>query len=129
MPSYALPEVSVTFSFVCPAFAAANLYRKEDYYMIKIAPSILSADFANLERDIHRIAAADYVHVHAQSLQSYLTLCDPMDSSLPGSSVHEILQATILEWVATPSPSGSFPPSDRTHISCISCRGRQILYH
>ena len=31
--------------------------------MIKIAPSILSADFANLERDIHRIAAADYVHV------------------------------------------------------------------
>ena len=31
--------------------------------------------------------------------QSCLTLCDPMDCSLPGSSVHEILQARILEWV------------------------------
>ena len=37
------------------------------------------------------------VGVHAQSLQSCLTLCDPMDCSLPGSSVHGILQAKILE--------------------------------
>ena len=36
----------------------------------------------------------------AKSLQSCLTLCDPMDSSTPGSSVHRILQARILEWVA-----------------------------
>ena len=36
--------------------------------------------------------------------QSYLTLGSPMDWSLPGSSVHEILQARILEWVAIPSP-------------------------
>ena len=38
--------------------------------------------------------------VHAKSLQLCLTLCDPMDHSLPGSSVHGILQARILEWVA-----------------------------
>ena len=38
--------------------------------------------------------------MHAKSLQSCLTLCDPMDSSPPGSSVHRILQARILEWVA-----------------------------
>ena len=38
--------------------------------------------------------------VPAQSLQSCLTLCDPMDSSPPGSSVHGIHQARILEWVA-----------------------------
>ena len=38
--------------------------------------------------------------MHAKSLQSCLTLCDPMDSSLPGTSVHRILQARILEWVA-----------------------------
>ena len=43
----------------------------------------------------------------AQSLRSYLTLCDPMDHSLPGSSVHEISQARILEWVAMPSSRGS----------------------
>ena len=44
-----------------------------------------------------------YAHVHAQLLQSCLTLCDPMDFSPPGSSVHGILQGRILEWVATPS--------------------------
>ena len=38
--------------------------------------------------------------VPAQSLQSCLTLCDPIDCSLPGSSVHGILQAGILEWLA-----------------------------
>ena len=41
-----------------------------------------------------------YVCVHAESLQWRLTLCNPMDCSLPGSSVHGILQARILEWVA-----------------------------
>ena len=40
----------------------------------------------------------------AKSLQSCLTLCHPMDCSLPGSSVHGILQARILEWVAYPPP-------------------------
>ena len=41
--------------------------------------------------------------------QSCLTLCDPMDCSLPGSSVHAIFQARILEWVAMPSSRGSNP--------------------
>ena len=38
--------------------------------------------------------------------QSYLTLCDPMDCSPPGSSVHVILRTRILEWVAMPSSKG-----------------------
>ena len=42
-------------------------------------------------------------HFFSSVTQSCLTLCDPMDSSLPGSSVHGILQARILEWVAFPS--------------------------
>ena len=42
-------------------------------------------------------------------LQSCLTLCDPMDCSLPGSPVHGLLQARILEWVATRSSRGIFP--------------------
>ena len=49
--------------------------------------------------------------VCAESLQSCLTLCDPMDCSLSGSSVHGILQARILEWVAMPSSRGSSRPS------------------
>ena len=43
----------------------------------------------------------------AESLQSCWSLCDPMDSGPPGSSIHGILQARILEWVAMPSPRGS----------------------
>ena len=43
-------------------------------------------------------------------VQSCLTLCYPMDGSPPGSSVHGILQARIMEWVAIPSSRGSSPP-------------------
>ena len=58
--------------------------------------------------------------------QSCPSLCDPMDRSPPGSSVHGILQARILEWVAIPFSRGSSQPRDLTHVSCV---GRQILYH
>ena len=47
------------------------------------------------------------VCVHAKSIQLCLTLCDPLDYSLPDSSLHGILQARILEWVAMPSSRGS----------------------
>ena len=50
------------------------------------------------------------------------TLCDLMDCSPPGSSVHGILQARILEWVAMPSSRESSPPRDQTHISCTAGR-------
>ena len=61
--------------------------------------------------------------------QSCLTLCNPMGYNPPGSSVHGIFQARILEWVAIPFSRGSSRPGDRTHFSCISCIGKQILYH
>ena len=64
--------------------------------------------------------------MHATSLQSCLTLCDPMDCSPPGSSVHGIPQARILEWVAIPSSRGCSWPGDWTWVSCI---GRWVLYH
>ena len=57
------------------------------------------------------------------------TLWDLMVYSPPGSSVHGILQARILEWVATSFSMGSSWPRDRTSVSCISCIGRRILYH
>ena len=63
--------------------------------------------------------------MRAKLLQSYRTLCDPMDCSPPSSSVHEILQARILEWVAMPSSRGSSQSRDRTQVPCIN---RQILY-
>ena len=80
--------------------------------------------------------------------QSCPTLRDPMDCSLPGSSVRGIFQARVLEWgatafslvplsmrfpglewVAVSSSSGSSPPRDQIHISYTSCIGRQVLYH
>ena len=52
--------------------------------------------------------------------QSYPPFCNPMDCCQPGSPVHRILQARILEWVAMPFPRGSSQPRDRTHVSCIA---------
>ena len=57
--------------------------------------------------------------------QWYLTLCNSMDCSLPGYSVHWISQARILEWVAFPFSRGSSQPRIWTRVSCIG----QILYH
>ena len=67
--------------------------------------------------------------VCAKLLQSCPILCNPMDSSLPGFSVHGILQARILEWVVMPSSRGSSRPRDQTCVSCGSCiAGRFFTY-
>ena len=67
------------------------------------------------------------VCVHARvCTQSCLMLCDFVDYSLPGSSVHGISQARILEWVAVSSSRGSSRPRDPTHISYT---GRRVLFH
>ena len=52
--------------------------------------------------------------MHAKLLQSLPTLCNTMDCSLPGSYVHGILQARILEWITMPSSRGSSQPMDGT---------------
>ena len=62
-------------------------------------------------------------------IQSCLTLCDPMDWSSPGSSLHGIVLLRILEWTAISSSRGSSQHRDWTCISCSSCTGRWILYH
>ena len=59
--------------------------------------------------------------------QLFPTLWDHMDCSPPGSSVHGIFQAGILEWVAISSSNWSYPTRDPTQVSCASCIGRQIL--
>ena len=64
-------------------------------------------------------------HERSESL-SVVSLCDPMDCSPPGSSVHEVFQGRILEWVAISSSRVSSQLRDRT---CVSCIDRWILYH
>ena len=68
-------------------------------------------------------------YVHAKSLQSCLTLCSPVDCSPPGSFVHGILQARILEWVTMPSSGGSSQTRDQTQVSYISCIGWQVFFY
>ena len=60
---------------------------------------------------------------------SHIWLCNPMDCSLPGSSVVGIFHARIQGWVASPSSRRPCQPRDGTHVSCVSCIGRRILYH
>ena len=63
--------------------------------------------------------------LYVLAAQSYPTLCGPMDCSLPGSSVHGILQAAILKWVALPL-SGYLPDRGISHVFHIA---GQIFYH
>ena len=64
--------------------------------------------------------------MHAQSCQ---TLCNPMDHRPPGSSVHELSQARIMEWVAISYSGGPSRPRDLTRVSWVSCIDRWICYH
>ena len=58
------------------------------------------------------------------SLSCIWLFCDPMTCSPPGSSVHGVLQATIVEWIAISFPRGSSRPRDQIHVFCT---GGQIL--
>ena len=63
-----------------------------------------------------------YIHLKVLVTQSCLTVCDPGDCSPPGSSVHGIFQAKILEWVAIPFSMGSSQPRDQTVLSYTASR-------
>ena len=64
--------------------------------------------------------------IAVQLLSRVRLFCDPMDCSQPGSSVHGILRARVLEWVGISSSRGSSQPRDWSHVSCV---GWWILYH
>ena len=66
-----------------------------------------------------------YVCVHAQSCLAFF---NPMDHSPPGSTVHGIFQARILEWVVISCSKGSSQPRDWTCISGVSCIGRRVFF-
>ena len=78
--------------------------------------------FFFFHQDLASVCGCSVVH-------SYLTLCDPMDSNLPGSSIHGISKARILEQVAISFSRGSSQPRNWTCVSCIPYMDRQILYH
>ena len=90
-------------------------------------PSLIQQQFTNtLSTNMYwvsnmcQVLYGQIMHMCAKSLQSCLTLCHPMDCSLPGSPGFGIFQARILEGVAMPSSRGSSQSRNRTHISYIS---------
>ena len=97
--------------------------------IIRKLKNILTGIWISINTFIKLFFSLHHTCKHAKSLQLYLILCHPMDYSLPGSSVHGILQARIQEWVAMPSSRVTSQPRDQTCIFYISYVGRQILYH
>ena len=87
---------------------------------IKSGSPALQADASPLSHQGSQLRVSS---VQSSSVaQSYLILCNPMDCSPPGSSVHGILQASIQEWVAISFSRGSSQPRDLTRVSCIAGR-------
>ena len=97
------------------------------WYKFRTAVAILLTSLTWIEKGLHGLWHLTQVFSASQLLvaQSCLTLCDPMTYILPGSSVHGILQARILEWVAMPSSRGS--SWNQSSPPAPYCR--QILYH
>ena len=74
--------------------------------------------------------STSWVRVHVSKVASVVSdSLRPHGCSPPRSSVHGILQARMLEWVAIPFSRGSSRPRDQTHVSYVSCVGRWALYH
>ena len=86
-------------------------------------------EFRSIPLCYHRCQLKQVLLCVCSFAQSFLVLWDPMDCSPPGFPVHGIFQARILEWVAISSSRRSSQPRDQTHISCIPCTSRRMLYH
>ena len=78
------------------------------------------------KEDPWNIQTLYYISESESVTQSCLTLCDLLDCNPPGSSVHGILQARILEWVVIPFTMGSSQSRDQIQVSCIAGR---FFYH
>ena len=119
-------ESSLRFFIILPSRFLILLWPKGSFYFQLIF------DFKKHFRGVNKkkVSQTLIVSLHAACsvTLSSLTLWDPMDCSSPGSTIHEIFQARILEWVAMPFSRGSSQPRDQTHISYVSCIGRSILY-
>ena len=100
---------------------------KKDILMISNTKSIFKS-FSTIQW-VYFSANIFSVNESAQSFYLCPTLCDPMRLSLSASSVHGIFLARILEQVTISYFRGSSQHRNQTHVCCISCLSRRILYH
>ena len=108
-----------------------NLSSISPSFLNCITPNQTQIPFEELPRRKWNVKNIAVIHIHymCSIAQLFPTYCNPVDFNLPGSSIHGIFQTRILEWVITPYSRESSQPRDWTHISCISCTGRHVLYH
>ena len=102
-----------SLSWLCLSFVFLLIFKVILNFFIfwTINPYLL---FSSFDLSVHLLSCS--------VTQSCPTLCNPMDCSLPGSSVHGIFQARMLEWIAIPFSRGSSQPRDWTQISYIAGR-------
>ena len=103
------------------------LFYRNDYMKIFIDWFIADLQYCVSFRSTAKIFSYIYIHIYmcvcvVKVTQLCLTLCDPVDYSQSGSSVHGIFQARILEWVGVPFSGGSSQPRSRTQVSHIAGR-------
>ena len=111
---------------MCPMFIDKSNQYNHPYWKPKLLSVCVLALCVCVCVCVHtHVHAWMHVCVHVLT-QLHPTLCDPRDCGPPGSSVHVILQARILEWVAISYSKGSSQPREQTQVTCIV---RQILYH
>ena len=109
-----------------------NKYKEKSGPRISIA--IFFKDTQMFNKHMKRCSNISLCMCMLSCFSPHLTFCNPTDCSPAVSSVHGILQARILEWVApleggVPSSRESSQPRDQTCVSYISCIGRCVLYH
>ena len=121
-------NISTLFHKPCQLPIVWNCKNTETLCKVKIA-LYLKLKVIGVSSDSTNYSVCDLVIFSSAKLRCVLCVlshsvvsnsCNPIDRSWPGSSIHEILQTRILEWVAISFSRGSSPPRNRTWVSCIA---------
>ena len=100
-------------------FVLVKIGNRDSMKRVSIAIEQLLLGLLGFRKSGMGLLWANILKSESEVAQSCLTLCDPMDCSLPGSSVHGIFQAILLEWIAISFSRGYSQPRYQTRVSCI----------
>ena len=141
--NYFQPHISVIQALRYNFFFNLQFKRKDDVQLLQnlyllfcsnLINSFLKFTLFKLSVHFNKCPVCIFTAIYKYTLkvlvvQSCPILCDPMDQSPPSSSVHGVLQARILEWVAIPSSRGASRPERRTRVSCTETDSLPLSHH
>ena len=117
--AYAAKELIIKYGELCLQLPCGLFFEKSPLYLAMIAASP-TIDYSLLYQEKNCFWEQLVYPTGCSCMPSHILIpCDPVDCNPPGSSVHGILQATIMEWVVMPSSRGSSWPRNQTCISCV----------